>query len=98
MYRLIVRSKAKRTAQRRDRLLEAVVGDGHIAPGHVDEGVLGHDGSGVADEVFEDVEVAVGHGNRSAVAGQAAGARIELEWSKRIDGPGRHRAILGDSH
>ena len=77
--RIALRIGAERAAQRRDRLFEAVVADGRVAPAGGDQVVLRHDAAGVRGQVKEDAEIAVAQRDPFTISPQLAGAAIELE-------------------
>src|SRR5207249_7439306 len=66
-------------AQRGDGLLEAVVGDGDIAPGDLDQAILREDLARVRDERVQQIEMPSGDRQRLARAEQALAAGVELE-------------------
>jgi hypothetical protein len=76
---------AERLSQPRDRLDDAVVGDGDVPPRPFGQLLLGNDDSGVGCEEQKHVHLPNGkpHGFRPAVQGSAG--RIQLEWTKTME-------------
>ena len=81
---LSIRSGAERTPQRRDCLLEAVVGHRNVLPDGFDKHILGHDRALARQQLHEDTEVTVGKGQRCASLRQTTGVGIDHEVTEGI--------------
>ncbi len=77
---------AERFAHVRDRLLDAIVADGHAAPRSPEERILRHDMPGVAGQQQQDFHMAIGKRDASASTDQTTSGRIELEGTEPENG------------
>ena len=84
------RMAAEQPAQARDRLLEAVVADGHVLPPGLQQVVLGDDLPGSRHEQKQDIELPLGNRDRFPGGGQTTPGRIELEGLENEARTGRH--------
>ena len=88
--------RAERPPQRRDRLLEAVIGDRDVLPADLNQLIFGQHVAGPGDERREERDLPRADRDRLAVLAQASRRHVELKRTERVALALWHRRIVPD--